>query len=111
MRCTCFLEIRFWYIPESLNIHVYSLAALILENCDLDCGTNNRNHHTAEAGFTKLIVRRGQAFEIKLQFSSRGYEEGVDQLALIAKTGNYIPGLDHHTSPQFKEMQNLRDNM
>lgn len=87
-----------WVIPESLNAHVYSLAALILENSDFDCRTNNRNHHTAEAGCTKLIVRRGQAFEIKLQFSPRGYEEGVDQLALIANTGSYIVAIKTYES-------------
>lgn len=61
--------------------------ALYLENSDLDCGTNNRNHHTGDIGCEKLVVLRGQAFEIKLQFSPRGYEEGVDQLSLIVQTG------------------------
>lgn len=64
-----------------------SLLALYLENSDLDCGTNNRNHHTGDIGCQNLVVRRGQAFEIKLQFSPRGYEEGVDQLSLIVQTG------------------------
>lgn len=82
--------------------------ALILENCNFDCRTNNRNHHTAEAGCTKLIVRRGQAFEIKLQFSPRGYEEGVDQLALIANTGP-CPSEDFGTEAHFKVTDSLQE--
>lgn len=82
--------------------------ALILENSDFDCRTNNRNHHTAEAGCTKLIVRRGQAFEIKLQFSPRGYEEGVDQLALIANTGP-CPSEDYGTEAHFKVTDSLQE--
>ncbi|XP_073411370.1 protein-glutamine gamma-glutamyltransferase 2 [Dendrobates tinctorius] len=82
--------------------------ALILENCDFDCSTNNRAHHTAEAGCTKLIVRRGQAFEIKLQFSPRGYEEGVDQLALIAQTGP-CPSEDFGTEAHFKVTDALQE--
>ncbi|XP_053309393.1 protein-glutamine gamma-glutamyltransferase 2 [Spea bombifrons] len=60
---------------------------LVLESCDLDCSSNNRSHHTADAGCTKLIVRRGQAFHVKLHFSTRGYEEGVDNLAINVETG------------------------
>ncbi|KAG9473936.1 protein-glutamine gamma-glutamyltransferase 2 [Eleutherodactylus coqui] len=82
--------------------------ALILENCDLDCSTNNLNHHTTEAGCTHLIVRRGQAFEIKLQFSPRGYEEGVDQLALIAQTGP-CPSEDFFTEAHFKVTESLQE--
>ncbi|XP_044155859.1 protein-glutamine gamma-glutamyltransferase 2 [Bufo gargarizans] len=82
--------------------------ALILENCDFDCSTNNRNHHTGDAGCTRLIVRRGQAFEIKLQFSPRGYEEGVDQLALIAQTGP-CPSEDFGTEAHFKVTDSLQE--
>ncbi|KAM8945642.1 protein-glutamine gamma-glutamyltransferase 2 [Pelodytes ibericus] len=60
---------------------------LVLESCDLDCSSNNRNHHTADAGCTQLIVRRGQSFNITLNFAPRGYQEDVDQLALNVQTG------------------------
>ncbi|XP_056405815.1 protein-glutamine gamma-glutamyltransferase 2 isoform X2 [Hyla sarda] len=82
--------------------------ALTLENCDLDCGTNNRSHHTADAGCTRLIVRRGQAFEIKLQFSPRGYEEGVDQLTLFAQTGP-CPSEDFGTEAKIKVTDSLQE--
>ncbi|KAG8565438.1 hypothetical protein GDO81_012850 [Engystomops pustulosus] len=82
--------------------------ALILENCDFDCGTNNRNHYTADAGCTKLVVRRGQAFDIKLQFSPRGYEEGVDQLTLFAQTGP-CPSEDFGTEARIKVTDSLQE--
>ncbi|KAG8446119.1 hypothetical protein GDO86_013839 [Hymenochirus boettgeri] len=49
--------------------------------------TNNRSHHTSDAGCDRLIVRRGQPFQITLNFSNRGYEDGVDKLALGVQTG------------------------
>ncbi|KAM3922553.1 protein-glutamine gamma-glutamyltransferase 2 [Leptodactylus fuscus] len=82
--------------------------ALILENFELDCGTNNRNHHTSEAGCSRLIVRRGQAFDIKLQFSPRGYEEGVDQLSLFAQTGP-CPSEDFGTEAHIKVTDSLQE--
>ncbi|NP_001080912.1 transglutaminase 2 S homeolog [Xenopus laevis] len=60
---------------------------LYLESFDLDCSGNNRSHRTAEASCEQLIVRRGQPFQITLNFSPRGYEEGVDKLSLNAITG------------------------
>ncbi|KAM4622658.1 protein-glutamine gamma-glutamyltransferase 2 [Discoglossus pictus] len=60
---------------------------LVLESCDLDCATNNRNHHTGDTGCSRLVVRRGQPFQINIKFSPRGYQEGVDQLALNVNTG------------------------
>ncbi|XP_069807668.1 protein-glutamine gamma-glutamyltransferase 2 [Dendropsophus ebraccatus] len=82
--------------------------ALTLENCDLDCGTNNRNHHTGDVGCSKLVVRRGQAFDIKLQFSPRGYEEGVDQLTLFAQTGP-CPSEDFGTEAKMKVSDSLEE--
>ncbi|XP_074867425.1 protein-glutamine gamma-glutamyltransferase 2 [Carettochelys insculpta] len=60
---------------------------LVLESCDLECETNSQNHMTADMGSQQLIVRRGQSFFITLHFSGRGYEEGVDRLALNVATG------------------------
>ncbi|XP_040186498.1 protein-glutamine gamma-glutamyltransferase 2 [Rana temporaria] len=84
--------------------------ALYLENSDLDCGTNNRNHHTGDIGCQNLVVRRGQAFEIKLQFSPRGYEEGVDQLSLIVQTGPQ-PSEESGTEAHFKVSDALEDGV
>nr|XP_033818889.1 protein-glutamine gamma-glutamyltransferase 2 [Geotrypetes seraphini] len=60
---------------------------LELERFDLECETNNRTHRTAEMGCRRLVVRRGQPFSISLYFISRGYQEGVDNIALNVETG------------------------
>ncbi|XP_063816448.1 protein-glutamine gamma-glutamyltransferase 2 [Pseudophryne corroboree] len=84
--------------------------ALILENCDLDCSSNNRSHHTGDIGCQKLVVRRGQAFHINLQFSPRGYEEGVDQLTLIVETGP-CPSEDSGTEAHIKVTDTLQEGV
>ncbi|XP_063152866.1 protein-glutamine gamma-glutamyltransferase 2 [Candoia aspera] len=60
---------------------------LQLETWDLQCEQNNREHRTSEMGSQRLIVRRGQPFQITLHFSGRAYEEGVDKLTFTAETG------------------------
>ena len=60
---------------------------LVLETCDLQCERNGREHRTAEMGSQQLVVRRGQPFTITLNFTGRGYEEGVDKLAFNVETG------------------------
>ncbi|KAG6938453.1 transglutaminase 2 [Chelydra serpentina] len=60
---------------------------LVLESCNLECESNNQNHMTADTGSQQLVVRRGQSFTITLLFTGRGYEEGVDRLALNVETG------------------------
>ncbi|CAM4545927.1 protein-glutamine gamma-glutamyltransferase 2 isoform X1 [Lepidochelys kempii] len=60
---------------------------LVLESCNLECESNNQNHMTADMGNQQLVVRRGQSFTITLLFTGRGYEEGVDKLALNVETG------------------------
>ncbi|KAM9296509.1 protein-glutamine gamma-glutamyltransferase 2 [Gastrophryne carolinensis] len=84
--------------------------ALYMENSNLDCATNNRNHHTGDIFCEYLVVRRGQAFEIKVQFSPRGYEEGVDQLCFIAQTGP-SPSEDFGTEAHFKVTDSLQDGI
>nr|DBA27776.1 TPA: hypothetical protein GDO54_008236 [Pyxicephalus adspersus] len=83
---------------------------MYLENSDLDCATNNRNHHTGDIGCQRLVVRRGQSFEIKLQFSPRGYEEGVDQLSLFVQTGPQ-PSEESGTEAHFKVTDALQDGV
>ncbi|KAJ7332320.1 hypothetical protein JRQ81_014500 [Phrynocephalus forsythii] len=48
---------------------------------------NNWEHHTAEMGGQRLIVRRGQAFTLTLHFHARGYQPWRDSMYLIAETG------------------------
>uniref|UniRef100_A0A8D0HTV2 Protein-glutamine gamma-glutamyltransferase 2 n=1 Tax=Sphenodon punctatus TaxID=8508 RepID=A0A8D0HTV2_SPHPU len=56
-------------------------------SCDLECEFNGQKHRTAETGCQQLVVRRGQPFTVTLHFAGRGYEEGVDRLALNVETG------------------------
>ena len=63
------------------------LAELVLETCDLQCERNGREHRTAEMGSQQLVVRRGQPFTITLNFTGRGYVEGVDKLSFNVETG------------------------
>ncbi|CAH2292171.1 -glutamine gamma-glutamyltransferase 2 [Pelobates cultripes] len=81
---------------------------LVLESCDLDCASNNRDHHTADVGCTQLIVRRGQPFNVTLHFSPRGYEEGVDQLALNIQTGP-CPAEESGTRAHIKLSDSLQE--
>ncbi|KAE8576457.1 hypothetical protein XENTR_v10004200 [Xenopus tropicalis] len=81
---------------------------LYLESFDLDCSGNNRSHRTAEATCERLIVRRGQPFQITLNFSPRGYEEGVDKLSLNAVTGP-CPSEESGTSNHIPVSDALQD--
>ncbi|KAM4691600.1 protein-glutamine gamma-glutamyltransferase 2 [Rhinophrynus dorsalis] len=83
---------------------------LVLESWDLDCSGNNQDHHTAEAGCTQLIVRRGQPFHLTLNFSPRGYEEGVDKLALNVHTGP-CPSEDSGTQAHIPVSDALQDGV
>uniref|UniRef100_A0A7M4EL13 Protein-glutamine gamma-glutamyltransferase 2 n=1 Tax=Crocodylus porosus TaxID=8502 RepID=A0A7M4EL13_CROPO len=60
---------------------------LVLETCDLQQESNGAMHRTEEMGSQRLVVRRGQPFTIMLHFAGRGYEDGVDTLALNVQTG------------------------
>lgn len=64
-----------------------SCAALDIDHCDLECEYNNVEHRTDLNGIDRLIVRRGQAFSIKLYLRSGSYQPGVSALDCIAETG------------------------
>ncbi|XP_043565997.1 protein-glutamine gamma-glutamyltransferase 2-like [Chiloscyllium plagiosum] len=54
---------------------------------DLHYAKNNRDHRTAEISTKRLIVRRGQPFEITVQFNRNQYDPDNDRFKLIAQTG------------------------
>ncbi|KAM5245888.1 protein-glutamine gamma-glutamyltransferase 2 [Ctenodactylus gundi] len=62
-------------------------VGLNLERCDLELEANGRDHHTADLCRERLVVRRGQPFQLTLHFEGRGYEAGVDTLTFSAVTG------------------------
>ncbi|XP_055504507.1 protein-glutamine gamma-glutamyltransferase 2 [Leucoraja erinacea] len=54
---------------------------------DLHCEPNNTEHHTEEIGTERLIVRRGQAFRLSVEFKRPAFVEDKDQLKLFLDTG------------------------
>ncbi|XP_034022916.1 protein-glutamine gamma-glutamyltransferase 2 [Thalassophryne amazonica] len=61
--------------------------ALDIENWNLECEFNNKDHHTDLNGADRLIVRRGQPFTISLYLRSGGYQPGLSCLDCIVETG------------------------
>lgn len=67
-------------------------TALDIERCDLDIKSNGSNHHTDLYGEKRLIVRRGQPFNIILQMKpgSREFKLGETSFMLIVETGELL---------------------
>ncbi|XP_061689654.1 protein-glutamine gamma-glutamyltransferase 2 [Syngnathoides biaculeatus] len=61
--------------------------ALDIDRCNLECDFNNTEHYTDLNGVDRLIVRRGQPFNISLSLRSGSYEPGHSFLDFIAETG------------------------
>ncbi|XP_006831948.1 PREDICTED: protein-glutamine gamma-glutamyltransferase Z [Chrysochloris asiatica] len=62
------------------------VAVLELTSADLQTPRNNKEHHTLEMGLKRLIVRRGQAFVIVLNFN-RSFRPQFDNISFVAETG------------------------
>lgn len=64
-----------------------------MERCDLNVGANNSKHHTELFGEERLIVRRGQHFDLTLHVKPDGSKFTLDDntFSLIAKTGKPPP--------------------
>ncbi|XP_067904236.1 protein-glutamine gamma-glutamyltransferase 2-like [Heterodontus francisci] len=54
---------------------------------DFHCEKNNQDHRTAEISTQQLIVRRGQTFNIMVQFNRKQYDPDHDRIKLVAQTG------------------------
>lgn len=68
---------------------VLPLTVLDIEHYDLDIKSNSRSHHTQLCGEERLIVRRGQPFNIILHLTagSKDFKPGEPGLTLIVETG------------------------
>ncbi|KAM6202493.1 protein-glutamine gamma-glutamyltransferase 5 [Rhynchocyon petersi] len=67
---------------------------------DLQCSWNNVQHHTEEISSDRLLVRRGQAFNITLYFRNRGFQLGLDNIIFVIETGP-LPDLAKGTRAVF----------
>ena len=54
---------------------------------DLQSSWNNVQHHTDEISSNRLLVRRGQAFNITLYFRNRAFQPGLDNIIFVTETG------------------------
>lgn len=54
---------------------------------DLQSSQNNVRHHTDEISSDRLLVRRGQSFNLTLYFRSRGFQPDLDNIIFVVETG------------------------
>lgn len=76
-----------WSVCPSLH------TALEIESCDLDIKSNTSSHHTDLCGRERLIVRRGQPFDIILHLKpgSKEFKPYDTSFTLIVETGERLP--------------------
>ncbi|XP_036605376.1 protein-glutamine gamma-glutamyltransferase 2 [Trichosurus vulpecula] len=60
---------------------------LVVEKSDLEYEKNGKSHWTSSLCQDRLVVRRGQPFNITIYFQGRGFEASVDKLYFITETG------------------------
>ncbi|XP_048464327.1 protein-glutamine gamma-glutamyltransferase 2-like [Rhincodon typus] len=82
---------------------------LELAATDYHCNVNNSAHRTADFGYSRLIVRRGDRFTLTLTFSGRGYESKQDRISLSVETG-LVPSETTGTKAQFPLSNTLDAN-
>ncbi|XP_061592517.1 protein-glutamine gamma-glutamyltransferase 2-like [Cololabis saira] len=82
---------------------------LDIERCDLNFNSNSNSHHTELYGEERLIVRRGQPFEIILHLSS-GSSDKVDEssFTFIVETGP-LPRKESDTKVSFSPQSSTVD--
>ncbi|XP_069549902.1 protein-glutamine gamma-glutamyltransferase 2-like [Brachyistius frenatus] len=74
-----------------------------IERCDLDIDSNHSSHHTQLYGANRLVVRRGQPFNIIIHLtpgSNTDFKPGQSSFTLIVETGP-IPREDSDTKVSF----------
>uniref|UniRef100_A0A4W2GKC8 protein-glutamine gamma-glutamyltransferase n=1 Tax=Bos indicus x Bos taurus TaxID=30522 RepID=A0A4W2GKC8_BOBOX len=57
---------------------------------DLQSSWNNVQHHTDEISSSRLLVRRGQAFNITLYFRNRAFQPGLDNIIFVTETEDAV---------------------
>ncbi|XP_023367751.1 protein-glutamine gamma-glutamyltransferase 2 [Otolemur garnettii] len=80
---------------------------LLMQKCDLELETNDRDHHTAELCRERLVVRRGQPFQLKLHFN-RKYNASQDTLTFTVVTGP-APSQELGTKARFSLSEALEE--
>ncbi|XP_047467726.1 protein-glutamine gamma-glutamyltransferase 2-like [Mugil cephalus] len=83
---------------------------LDIERCDLDIKKNSSSHHTELYGEKRLIVRRGQPFNIILHLSpgSKHFTPGKTSFTLIVETGP-LPRKESDTKVSFSLRESTVD--
>ena len=73
--------------PCSLVCPRCPITGLEVALTDLQSSWNNVQHHTDEISSSRLLVRRGQAFNITLYFRNRAFQPGLDNIIFVTETG------------------------
>lgn len=84
------LHIHF-LIHERSKLFFHLCTVLDIECCDLDIKNNSRYHHTEQCGEERLIVRRGQPFDVilHLKAGSHEFQASETSFTLIVETGTF----------------------
>ncbi|XP_044520236.1 protein-glutamine gamma-glutamyltransferase 2 isoform X1 [Gracilinanus agilis] len=61
--------------------------ALVIDKINQEYEKNGKNHRTSALSQDRLVVRRGQSFNISLTFQRRGFEASTDRLFFLVETG------------------------
>ncbi|XP_053544817.1 protein-glutamine gamma-glutamyltransferase 5-like [Bombina bombina] len=61
---------------------------LDFQSANLHAKANNTEHRTSEISTQRLIIRRGQSFNISLRFKGRVFNQRTDNITFIVETGN-----------------------
>ncbi|XP_034064990.1 protein-glutamine gamma-glutamyltransferase 2-like [Gymnodraco acuticeps] len=82
-----------------------------IERYDLDIKRNSISHHTEQCGKERLIVRRGQPFNITLHLKpgSKEFKPGEESFTLIVETGP-LPRKESDTKVTFGLSDSTADN-
>lgn len=73
---------------------LYIFLAQKITNIDWHSKLNKAAHHTSDYNSMQVILRRGQAFTITLDFQTTVQPE--DNFTFIASTGNFLVALTSH---------------
>ncbi|MGH0187496.1 UNVERIFIED_CONTAM: hypothetical protein FKN15_025374 [Acipenser sinensis] len=73
-----------------LQLKPSDTRALDIERCELECEINNFGHRTYLNCTDRLIVRRGQPFNITLHLRSGQFQPGVTTFSFVAETGDSV---------------------
>ncbi|XP_004609842.2 protein-glutamine gamma-glutamyltransferase 5 [Sorex araneus] len=91
---------RMFLLNMSEDSNGRQLMGLEVALTDLQSSRNNLRHHTEEISSERLLVRRGQAFNITLYFRTRGFQPGLDNIIFVVETGP-LPELTKGTQAVF----------